>query len=223
MKFVTLRGSSEPIRVQKIICLGQNYAEHAKEMKFDVPVSPVLFLKPPSAIIHQGEQIVIPAISNDVHHEVELTVLIGENGKNIPSKSALQYVAGYGIGLDMTMRDVQLEAKKKGLPWSLAKGFDTSAPLSEFIPAVLVGDPMSLNIHLNINGKVRQSSSASKLIFPIDAIIVYISQFMTLERGDVIYTGTPEGVSRVDHGDTLEAVLQHADGHVVASLSVSVQ
>jgi len=223
MKSVTLRGSDEPIPVQKIICLGQNYAEHAKEMKFDVPVSPVLFLKPASAIIHQGEHIAIPTISNDVHHEVELTVLISERGKNISRESALQYVAGYGVGLDMTMRDVQLEAKKKGLPWSLAKGFDTSAPLSEFIPTALVGDPMSLSIQLKINGKVRQSSSTSKLIFPVDTIIAYISQFMTLERGDVIYTGTPEGVSRVDHGDTLEAVLQHADGHVLTSLSVSVQ
>ena len=223
MKSVTLRGSGESIPVQKIICLGQNYAEHAKEMKFDVPVSPVLFLKPPSAIIHQGEQIVIPAISNDVHHEVELTVLIGKKGKNIPRELALQYVAGYGVGLDMTMRDVQLEAKKKGLPWSLAKGFDTSAPLSEFIPAALAGDPMSLSIQLKINGKVRQFSSTRKLIFPVDTIITYISQFMALERGDVIYTGTPEGVSRVDHGDILEAVLHHADGHVLASLLVSVQ
>jgi len=223
MKSVTLRGSSEPILVQKIICLGQNYVEHAKEMKLDVPASPVFFLKPPSAIIHQGEQIVIPTISNDVHHEVELTVLIGKRGKNISRESALQYVSGYGVGLDMTMRDVQLEAKKKGLPWSLAKGFDTSAPLSEFIPAALVGDPMSLSIQLKINGKVKQSSSTSKLIFPVDTIIAYISQFMTLERGDVIYTGTPEGVSRVDHGDTLEAVLQDGDGYVLASLSVSIQ
>jgi len=223
MKSVTLRGSGEPIFVQKIMCLGQNYTEHAKEMKLDVPVSPVFFLKPPSAIIHQGEQIIIPAISHDVHHEVELTVLIGKSGKNISRESALQYVTGYGIGLDMTMRDVQLEAKKKGLPWSLAKGFDTAAPLSEFIPAVLVGNPMSLSIQLKINGTVRQSSSTSKLIFPVDTIIEYISQFMILERGDVIYTGTPEGVSRVDHGDTLEAFLQHADGHILTSLSVSIQ
>jgi 2-keto-4-pentenoate hydratase/2-oxohepta-3-ene-1,7-dioic acid hydratase in catechol pathway len=223
MKSVTLRGESEPILVQKIICLGQNYAEHAKEMKFDVPITHVFFLKPPSAIIHQGEQIVIPKISSDVHHEVELTVLIGKSGKNILRESALQYIAGYGIGLDMTMRDIQLEAKKKGLPWSLAKGFDTSAPLSEFIPAALVGDPMSLSIQLKINSIVRQSSNTSKLIFSIDTVIAYISQFITLERGDVIYTGTPEGVSRVDHGDTLEAVLQDANGDVVASLIVSVQ
>jgi acylpyruvate hydrolase len=223
MKSVTLHGFGEPIPVQKIICLGQNYAEHAKELKFDVPVSPVFFLKPPSAIIRQGEQIIIPAISHDIHHEVELTVLIGKKGKNIPRESALQYVAGYGVGLDITMRDVQLEAKKKGLPWSLSKGFDTAAPLSEFIPAALISDPMSLSIQLKINGKMRQSSSTSKMIFAVDTIIAYISQFMTFERGDVIYTGTPEGVSRIDHGDELEAILQHADGHVLASLSMSVQ
>jgi 2-keto-4-pentenoate hydratase/2-oxohepta-3-ene-1,7-dioic acid hydratase in catechol pathway len=123
----------------------------------------------------------------------------------------------------MTLRDIQLEAKNKGLPWSLAKGFDTAAPLSEFIPTALVGDPRALNIQLHVNGKIRQSSSTNKLIFSIDKIIAYISQFITLERGDVIYTGTPEGVSRVDHGDTLEAVLQHVDGHVLTSLSVSVQ
>jgi 2-keto-4-pentenoate hydratase/2-oxohepta-3-ene-1,7-dioic acid hydratase in catechol pathway len=222
MKSVTLHGSIEPIPVQKIICLGQNYAEHAKELKFDVPVSPVIFLKPASAIIHQGEQIIIPSISKDVHHEIELTVLIGKSGKNIPRESALQYVAGYGVGLDMTMRDVQFEAKKKGLPWSLAKGFDTAAPVSEFLTPDLTGDPMSLGLQLKINGKIRQASKTSKLIFSIDTIISYISQFMTFERGDIIYTGTPEGVSRVDHGDKLEAVLQHADGHVLTSLSVSV-
>jgi acylpyruvate hydrolase len=223
MKSVTIHGSSEPIPVQKIICLGQNYAEHAKELKFNVPVVPVFFLKPPSAIIHQDEQIILPAISHDVHHEIELTVLVGKEGKNIPRESALQYVAGYGVGLDMTMRDIQLEAKKQGLPWSLAKGFDTAAPLSEFIPSVSVGDPMTLGIQLKINGNVRQSSNTSKMVFPVDAIIAYISQFMTLEQGDIIFTGTPEGVSRVNHGDIIETVLLHADGHVLTSLSVGVQ
>jgi acylpyruvate hydrolase len=223
MKSVTLRGSGESIPVNKIICLGQNYAEHAKEMKFDVPTSPVFFLKPPSAIIHPGEQIILPSISNNVQHEVEMTVLIGERGKDIRRFSALNHVAGYGVGLDMTMRDVQSEAKKKGLPWSLAKGFDTSAPLSEFIPAAAIGDSNALHIQLRVNGKIRQSSDTSKFVFSVDKVIAYISQFITLERGDIIFTGTPEGVSRVDHGDKLDATLQQADGHVLASLSVSVQ
>jgi 5-carboxymethyl-2-hydroxymuconate isomerase len=223
MKSVTLRGSSERIPVNKIICLGQNYAEHAKEMKFDVPTSPVFFLKPSSAIIHQGEQIVLPSISSDVQHEIEMTVLIGEGGKDIHRCSALNHVAGYGIGLDMTMRDVQLEAKKKGLPWTLAKGFDTSAPLSEFIPVSMVDNPQSLNIQLLVNGKVRQSSCTNKFVFPVDKVIAYISQFITLERGDVIYTGTPEGVSRVEHGDKLIATLHNANNQVLISFSVSVQ
>ena len=192
-------------------------------MKFDVPASPVFFFKPPSAIIHNGGQVVLPEISNEVHHEVEMTVLIGEKGSNIHRSAALKHVAGYGIGLDMTMRDVQNEAKKKGLPWALAKGFDTSAPLSDFIPAELVGDPGSLHVQLFINGKLQQSSDTSKFVFPVDKVIAYISQFITFEPGDIIFTGTPEGVSRVEHGNRLEASLLDAHKNILISLSVSIQ
>jgi len=223
MKSVILREKDIFYTVGKIICLGQNYADHAKEMKFEVPTSPVFFFKPPSAIIHEGGQIILPEISNDVHHEVEMTILIGEGGNNIHRSAALKHIAGYGIGLDMTMRDIQNEAKKKGLPWALAKGFDTSAPVSEFIPAETVGDPGSLTVQLLINGKVRQTSSTSKFVFPVDKVISYISQFITFEPGDIIFTGTPEGVSRVEHGDKLEASLHSALGTVLASLTVSVQ
>ena len=223
MKSVILRGTDKFYTVGKIICLGQNYAEHAKEMKFEVPVAPVFFFKPPSAIIYGGGQIVLPEISNDVHHEVEMTILIGEKGTNIHRSAALKHIAGYGIGLDMTMRDVQLEAKKKGLPWALAKGFDTSAPVSEFIPSETVGDPSLLNVQLFVNGKLRQSSSTRKFVFAVDKIISYISQFITFEPGDIIFTGTPEGVSRVDHGDKLEALLLDNKNNKLADLSVSVQ
>jgi 5-carboxymethyl-2-hydroxymuconate isomerase len=223
MKSVALKGYNEQIFVGKIICIGQNYAEHAKEINFEIPKSPVFFLKPSSAIIYRGEQIVLPTISNEVHHEVELTVLIGKNGKSIPRETALKHVAGYGVGLDMTLRDVQLEAKKKGFPWTLAKGFDTAAPLSEFVPAVAIGDPNSLNIQLKVNGTVRQSAGTGKLIFPVQALISYISQFITLERGDVIFTGTPEGVSQVNHNDLLEATLLNSSGNILTALSVSVQ
>ncbi len=223
MKFVKLQNSTDEIPVGKIICIGQNYAEHVKEMKFEVPTKPVFFLKPPSAIIYNGEKVIIPEISNEVHHEVELTVLIGEGGKNISQKTALRHVAGYGVGLDMTMRDIQLEAKKKGLPWTLAKGFDTSAPLSEFVPSQQIKNPSSLNIELRINGNLRQSSATNKQIFPVEALISYISQFITLERGDVIYTGTPEGVSKVEHGDKLDAYLKTTDGKIQTTLSVSIQ
>jgi acylpyruvate hydrolase len=223
MKTVALRGSDKFYSVGKIICLGQNYAEHAKEMKFEVPSSPVFFFKPSSAIIHEGGQIILPEISNDVHHEVEMTVLIGEGGNSIHRSAALKHVAGYGIGLDITMRDIQYEAKKKGLPWALAKGFDTSAPVSDFIPATVVGDPGSLNVQLFINGKLKQSSGTSKFVFPVDKIISYISQFITFEPGDIIFTGTPEGVSRVEHGDKLNASLLDAHNNILTSLSVSVQ
>ncbi|RPI04760.1 MAG: FAA hydrolase family protein [Ignavibacteriae bacterium] len=223
MKSVILRGEDKFYSVGKIICLGQNYAEHAREMKFEVPASPVFFFKPPSAIIHNGGQIVLPEISNDVHHEVEMTVLIGEKGSHIHRSAALKHVAGYGIGLDLTMRDIQLEAKKKGLPWSLAKGFDTSAPVSEFIPAETVGDPGSFHVQLLINGNLRQSSSTDKFVFPVDKVISYISQFITFEPGDIIFTGTPEGVSKITHGDKLEASLLDANKNNLVSLSVSVE
>ena len=223
MKSVTLRGKDKFYTVGKIICLGQNYAEHARELKFEVPASPVFFFKPPTAIIYDGGQVVLPTISNDVQHEIEMTILIGEKGSNIHRCAALQHVAGYGVGLDMTMRDIQNEAKKKGLPWALAKGFDTAAPVSEFIPAEMIGDPGFLNIQLLINGKLRQSSNTSKFVFPIDKVISYISQFITFEPGDIIFTGTPEGVSRVEHGDKLEASLRTVNGNILTSLTVNIQ
>ena len=173
--------------------------------------------------VEKKDEVVLPEISNEVHHEVEMTVLIGEKGSNIHRSAALKHVAGYGIGLDMTMRDIQNEAKKKGLPWALAKGFDTSAPLSEFIPAELVDDPSSLHVQLFINGKLQQSSDTSKFVFPVDKVIAYISQFITFEPGDIIFTGTPEGVSRVEHGDRLEASLLDAHKNILTSLSVSIQ
>jgi 5-carboxymethyl-2-hydroxymuconate isomerase len=222
MHTVSIQGSPEKIPVGKIVCVGRNYAEHAKEMKSDIPESPVIFLKPPTAIIANGGRVLIPPISKDVHHEVEMTVLIGEGGKNIPKDRALKHVAGYGIGLDMTLRDVQAEAKKKSLPWTLSKGFDTSAPLSEFVPASSIGDPHNLNIALSVNGSVRQQSNTRHFIFQVDHLIAFISQIILLERGDVLYTGTPEGVAQVVSGDKLEARLTNPEGNVLTVLSVSV-
>ncbi|HEY5614899.1 MAG TPA: fumarylacetoacetate hydrolase family protein [Bacteroidota bacterium] len=223
MRTIELEGNLEPIRVGTIICIGRNYAEHAKEMKSDLPEVPMYFLKPPSALVHDGGSIVIPSISKDVHHEVEMTVLIGKGGKNIPRDAALQHVSGYGVGLDMTMRDVQAEAKKKGMPWALAKGFDTSAPVSRFIPASNVPNPQAMLLELNVNGSARQRGTTQDLIFPVQNLIAYLSQFITLERGDVIYTGTPEGVAQVKSGDTLSAALKNGSGQTVASLTVRVQ
>ncbi len=223
MKTVQIKGSTGKIPVGKIVCIGQNYAAHIKEMKAEAPKSPVFFLKPPTAIVYDKGEVVLPSMSNDVHHEVELTVLLGKDGKNIAREKAREHIAGYGVGLDMTLRDVQDAAKKKGLPWTLAKGFDTSAPLSEFVPASRVPDPSSLSLQLTVNGTVRQQSGTNDLIFPVEQLISSISQFITLEAGDVIFTGTPQGVSRVLSGDTLEATLRDRSGTVIASLSVHIR
>ncbi|MEP0821263.1 MAG: fumarylacetoacetate hydrolase family protein [Ignavibacterium sp.] len=222
MSSVTLRGTPSPVPVSKIICVGRNYAAHAKEMKAEIPEQPVLFLKPPSAILHDGGTIVIPKISRDLHHEVEMTVLIGRGGKNIDEHSALSHVAGYGVGLDMTLRDVQSEAKKKGLPWTLAKGFDTSAPLSEFVPAAAIADPHALEVELRVNGAVRQRGNTSSFIFRLERLISLISTHFTLEKGDVIFTGTPEGVAQAVPGDTLEATLRTPGGTPLSLLTVRI-
>jgi len=188
-----------------MFCVGQNYAEHAKEMGSAVAETPVIFLKPSNAVIESGMPILLPAMSTNVHHEVELTVLIGKGGRNIPKSEALKHVAGYGVGLDMTMRDVQLAAKKAGTPWSIAKGFYTSAPLSPFIEASHIPDPHRLEILLKVNGIERQRTNTSNMNFKVDELIVFLSSVFSLEEGDIIYTGTPEGVAPVVQGDVLEA------------------
>lgn len=216
MKTVTL--GSTIIPAGKLLCIGRNYPEHAREMKAEVPKEPVVFLKPSSAIIAPGETIVIPPFSHEVHHEVEMVVLIGRQGKNIARVSAFEYVGGYAVGLDMTLRDVQAEAKKKGLPWTVAKGFDTSAPVSPFVPAESVPDPSNLTLSLLVNGEERQRGSTADMLFPVDVLISYLSTIFTLEPGDLIFTGTPEGVGPVVTGDMLEASLEP-----VASLLVGVR
>ena len=217
MTTVTLKDHRSPIRVGKIMCLGRNYQAHAAEMKAEIPESPVVFLKPSTALLSSGATIRIPQFSRDVHHEVELVVMIGKEGKFIPRHMAYEYVEGYGVGLDMTLRDVQAEAKKKGLPWSVAKGFDTSAPVSEFVPRASVRDPHDLLLTLEVNGVLRQHGRTADMIFPIDKVIEYLSTVFTLEPGDLIFTGTPEGVARVLPGDHL-----HAELKTVASLDVEV-
>lgn len=205
MKTTTLLPVNKEFRINNIFCVGKNYADHAKEMGGDIPKEPIIFLKPTSAVIKSGTPIILPAMSNNVHHEVELTVLIGKHGKDIPLTEAMLHVAGYGVGLDMTMRDKQSEAKKRGNPWSISKGFDTSAPLSSFMEASKVPDPHNLEIRLTVNGKERQHSNTKNMIFRIDVLISFLSSIFTLEEGDIIYTGTPEGVAQVTAGDVLEA------------------
>lgn len=201
--------NNEKINVPKILCLGLNYAEHAKEMKSEKPESPVIFMKPSSAIIHNQENIIIPSISNEVHHEVEVVLLIGKDGKNIPKEEALEYISGVGIGLDLTLRDVQKEAKSKGRPWTVSKGFDTSAPISDFISIDKIDNLNSLSFQLKVNNELKQSGNISDMIFKPNEIISYLSTIFTLQKGDLIYTGTPEGVGQIVSGDKLTASLEN--------------
>jgi 5-carboxymethyl-2-hydroxymuconate isomerase len=223
MPFAHINRTEEELEIRKIFCVGRNYAEHVREMKDAIPEAPVFFLKPGTAIIGDGGIVSAPSISREFHHEVEMTVLIGKGGKNIQRGNALNHVAGYGVGLDMTMRDIQNNAKKMGLPWTLSKAFDTSAPISSFAPASDVPDPHNLGIRLDVNGTTRQHSNTRNLIFKVDGLIAYISQFFTFERGDIIFTGTPEGVASTIPGDRLVAQLLSPEGNHMTSLRVSVQ
>jgi acylpyruvate hydrolase len=203
--------------IGKILCIGRNYTDHIKELGNATPEAPVIFIKPASSVIGEGERIVIPSYSSDCHHEVELALLIGRKGKDIPVDRAMESIAGYGVGIDLTLRDVQSELKKKGLPWEIAKGFDTSCPLSAFVEASGVADPQNLQIRMMLNGEVRQDGNTSMMIHRIPAIISHMSGRFTLEPGDVILTGTPAGVGRIVSGDQLMAEIPG-----VATLRVAV-
>lgn len=193
---------------RKIICVGRNYADHAKELKNAIPTEPVLFLKPPSAYVREGSPILVPLYTSNLHHEVELGVVIGKRGTSILQSDALDHVAGYALCLDMTARDIQDECKSKGLPWTMAKAFNTSCPVSEFIPKEHIPDPSNVNLWLKVNDQLRQSGSTSQMIFSIPYLISYISDFITLEEGDLILTGTPKGVSAVQEHDELQAGIE---------------
>lgn len=218
-----ITGTDEHIEIRKIFCVGLNYSEHVKEMKAALPQAPVFFLKPATAVIGDGGTTIRPDISRELHHEVEMTVLIGAGGRNIAREAAFKHVAGYGVGLDMTLRDIQGDAKKRGLPWTLSKGFDTSAPISKFVQATTISNPHDLEIALAVNGMQRQHASTGNLIFKVDYLIWYLSQFFTLERGDILFTGTPEGVAATVPGDRLEARLISPGSGVLASLGIRIQ
>lgn len=194
--------------VGKIVCLARNYAEHAREMKGEVPESPVLFLKPPTALVAPGATLHLPDFSSEIHHEVELVVVIGRKAQRVSTTEAMGFVLGYGVGLDLTARDLQKRAKERGEPWSAAKGFDGSAPVSEIAPADEVGDPGDLAIELRVNGELRQSGRTSQMVFKTANIIAFVSTIFTLEPGDLLFTGTPSGVGPVRLGDVLEASIE---------------
>jgi 2-keto-4-pentenoate hydratase/2-oxohepta-3-ene-1,7-dioic acid hydratase in catechol pathway len=205
MTTARVAGTETAYRIGKILCIGRNYVDHIKELGNEMPQRPVIFMKPASSVIGEGEQIVIPSYSSDCHHEAELAVLIGQGGKEIRPEQALAHVAGYGVAIDLTLRDVQAEQKQKGLPWEIAKGFDTSCPLSAFVPASAVADPQQLRITLAVNGEPRQDGSTALMIHRIPELIGYLSSIFTLEPGDVILTGTPAGVGPIKSGDSVVA------------------
>ena len=192
----------------KIICIGRNYVDHAKELNNDLPEKPVFFLKPDSALVTRNKPFFYPDFSKNVHHELELVVKIQRLGRSIPEKFASRYYSEIGLGVDFTARDLQNEMKDKGLPWEIAKGFDYSAPVSEFIALSALDDPENIGFHLELNGKKVQQGNSRDLVFSFDQIIAYVSQFMTLKTGDLIFTGTPAGVGPVHIGDHLVAYLQ---------------
>lgn len=192
------------IPVQTIYCIGRNYANHAKEMGSDIPEKPLVFLKPTGTVCYKNTVIQLPDESKDVHFEAEIVVAISKTGKNIPQNEALDYIAGIGPGIDFTARDIQREAKKKGHPWSVAKGFDQFAPIGEFVPVSEIENPENLDIKLFQNGFIKQHGNSSEMIFPINQLISYLSGIFTLYPGDLIFTGTPAGVGPVQTGDILE-------------------
>lgn len=187
----------------KIICIGRNYVDHAKELNNAVPSEPVFFLKPDSAILQTGKPFFIPEFSNDVHYELELVVKIDRLGKHIDQKFAHKYYQQIGLGIDFTARDVQAECKAKGLPWEKAKAFDHSAVLSKKFVDKSQLELDNISFQLTKNNELVQDGNSKDMLFNIDQIIAYVSQYMTLKIGDLIYTGTPAGVGKVAIGDVL--------------------
>ncbi len=205
MKKLQIRNSSEEYYCGKIVCVGRNYVEHAKELGNELPEFPLIFLKPASSIILSGENVIHPSFSQNLHYEAELVLLIGEEVSKADKEKADKAIAGYTVGLDMTARDVQNELAKKGHPWTIAKCFDASAVLSDFILKKDYELNFDESIILKLNGEVRQNSQLNKMIFKPADIVSYISGIMKLEKGDLIFTGTPAGVGKVIVGDKLVA------------------
>lgn len=191
----------------KIICIGRNYADHISELGNERPSDPVIFMKPDTSIIKNNEPFYFPDFSKDIHHEVEVLVRIHKQGKSIEKEFAHSYYNEIGLGIDFTARDLQTQAKEKGLPWERAKAFNGSAPISHFVPKGDL-DMANLDFKLNINGEEVQQGNTSMMLWPIDEVISYVSKFITLKIGDIIFTGTPKGVGPVGIGDRLEGYLQ---------------
>lgn len=205
--FVVVAGTGERLRVGKILAVGRNYADHNVELGNAPLAPPVLFLKPPSALVHDRGVVTLPTGLGQVHHEVELVVVIGSRTRAVAAEAALDHVFGYAVGLDLTLRDLQSEAKKKGEPWDLSKGFDGAAPISHVVPKDQVADPSGLTLTLDVNGARKQTGSTGQMLHGVAALIAYASRWITLERGDLLFTGTPAGVGPLVAGDAVVAKL----------------
>ena len=208
MKTVKIKNSNKEFEIGKIVCVGKNYAEHALELGSAVPEKPVIFLKPLTAVIYSGDEIKYPSFSNELHHEVELVLLIGKKIKDANLEQSEDAIVAYGVGLDMTLRDIQAKMKKEGHPWTIAKCFDTSAVLSEFILKEDYNLSLDEEVFLFVNDKERQRDKLNKMILKPAEIVQYISSLMTLEKGDLVYTGTPKGVGIVNKGDVIKAGIE---------------
>lgn len=209
MNFPRFIDSNQRISIHSIFGIGRNYHAHAAEMNSEVLKNPVVFLKPNSALIPASQPIMLPEQSGEVHHEVELVLLVGKEGKNIPETSAETFIAGYTLGIDVTARDLQREAKANGLPWSVAKGFDTFAPIGEFHRYPGWENLSDAKLSLNVNGSLRQETQLELMIFKPAKLVSYLSTIYTLYPGDLIFTGTPAGVAKLEHGDQLTAYLNN--------------
>ncbi|HPX77018.1 MAG TPA: fumarylacetoacetate hydrolase family protein [Bacteroidales bacterium] len=195
----------------KIICIGHNYKDHIEEMNAVLPEKPVFFLKPDSSILQTGKDFYLPDFSNDIQYELEVIVKVHRLGKHIDKKFAHRYYSHIGVGIDVTARDLQRECKEKGLPWEIAKSFDGSAMLSEWIPIEEIEDLNNINFKLMLNDEVVQFGNTKNMVFNIDEIIEYVSKFLTLKIGDIIFTGTPKGVGKLEIGDELKAFIEERE------------
>ena len=193
----------------KIICIGRNYVDHISELKNERPSEPVIFMKPDSAILLKQHPFVIPEFSNDVHHEVEILVKINKVGKYIDAKFSHKYYDEIGLGIDFTARDLQSKLKEKGLPWEIAKAFDGSAVISDFLSIKEFDSLENINFELRCNSEIVQKGNTNQMLWKIDEIIAYVSQYFTLKKGDIIFTGTPSGVAKVHPNDILEGFIEN--------------
>lgn len=205
----------------KVICIGRNYSDHAKELNNPVPSKPMIFMKPPSALLVNNKPLYYPEFTKDLHYELELVVKICKNGRHVQPEFAHKYYEQVALGIDFTARDLQSECKKKGHPWEIAKGFDGSAPISDFVSIDKV-NRNAIEFELQKNGALVQKGNTKDMIFSIDQIIVYVSKFFKLQMGDMIYTGTPAGVGPVVIGDKLEAFL-HTKDEILPMLSCEIK